>query len=128
MRRRVNLQSFPFASNGNAIIPMDGLPQGDRLISILLHLPFSALQNAAAALITSATINRLVDKVTMGRRLNGVGGQALNALYWAMTGRDPSLPADIPATNSWSPSRTTMRSIPTTAPAWPVSSRTPRWW
>jgi hypothetical protein len=96
MRRRVNLQSFPFGTSGNAIIPMSGLPAEDRLVRVDLHMPFAATQGAAGAIVTGATIQRLIDRIVQGRRINGIGGQALNALAWAMTGRDPSLCADIP--------------------------------
>jgi hypothetical protein len=96
MRRRVNLQSFAFGTSGNAIIPMNGLPAEDRLIRVDLHMPFAATQGGAGAIVTGGTIQRLIDRVVQGRRINGVSGQGLNALAWAQSGRDPSICADIP--------------------------------
>jgi hypothetical protein len=97
MRRRVNLQSFAFGTSGNALIDLKGLPQDDRVVRVDLHMPFAALQGGAGAVVTGNTIQRLIDRVAQGRRINGVGGQALNALAWAQSGRDPSICADIPA-------------------------------
>lgn len=105
MQRIFPLPSFAYSgAAGSIIVPLDQLPPGYRLRGILATLQLNVTQSAVAAAVTAATLNRLFAMLTIGKRFRATGA-GLNALFWAMMGRDFSLCADIPATNATAFSR-----------------------
>lgn len=97
--RKLHLLKTQAFGVGSIPFSLQNLPKGKKIEAIRVRADLVATTGAAAALIAGSGLFRLFQTIRLGGMVDTTGMQ-LRALAWLTSGREPYLPASIPATNS----------------------------
>jgi hypothetical protein len=98
--RIINLPQRDYSASGNPTVDMDTIVKDHRVHHVEFELSATITQNGAAALVTGDKLAQLVSRIQLGKRADG-SGVCWRILDQLMTGFEPSLVADVPATNAY---------------------------